>query len=45
MSTLEIKDLVVTVEDRIILDGVNLVIRSGETHAIMGPNEIGRAHV
>lgn len=43
MSTLEIKDLVVTVEDRIILDGVNLVIRSGETHAIMGPNGTGKS--
>ena len=48
MSTLEIKDLQVSVETedgpKGILKGVTLTIKSGETHAIMGP-KIGRAHV
>lgn len=44
-STLEIRDLHVAVGDKEILRGVNLTVRAGETHAIMGPNEIGRAHV
>ena len=38
MHTLKIKDLVVKVDDKVILDGFNLEIKSGETHAIMGPN-------
>lgn len=37
-STLEIKDLHVSIEDKEILKGVNLTINTDEIHAIMGPN-------
>ncbi|MDY0373891.1 MAG: Fe-S cluster assembly ATPase SufC, partial [Candidatus Izemoplasmatales bacterium] len=43
MATLEIKDLVVSVEDTLILQGVNLTVSGGETHAIMGPNGTGKS--
>lgn len=45
---LEINDLHVTIEGRSILNGINLRIQAGETHAIMGPNGSGKstlAHV
>ena len=35
MSVLEIKDLHVAIDDKEILKGVNLVMKTGEIHAIM----------
>ena len=43
MSTLEIIDLHVSIEDKQILKGVNLVMNTGEIHAIMGPNGTGKS--
>ncbi|EVH76368.1 vegetative protein 296 [Staphylococcus aureus SMMC6121] len=42
-STLEIKDLHVSIEDKEILKGVNLTINTDEKHAIMGPNGTGKS--
>lgn len=42
-STLEIKDLHVEIEGKKILKGVNLTIKGGEFHAIMGPNGTGKS--
>jgi Fe-S cluster assembly ATP-binding protein len=42
-ETLEIKNLHVAVEGKKILNGVNLKIRRGETHALMGPNGSGKS--
>ncbi len=43
MSELVIRDLRVSIEDKEILTGVNLTIRKGEVHAIMGPNGTGKS--
>ncbi|MGL5021589.1 MAG: Fe-S cluster assembly ATPase SufC [Mycoplasmatales bacterium] len=43
MSSLIIKDLYAQVEGKKILKGVNLTIKSGEIHVIMGPNGTGKS--
>ena len=35
---LQLKDLKASVDDKSILNGLNLEIKPGEVHAIMGPN-------
>ncbi|MFB6467514.1 Fe-S cluster assembly ATPase SufC [Cytobacillus sp. Hz8] len=42
-STLIIKDLHVSIEGKEILKGVNLEVKGGEIHAIMGPNGTGKS--
>lgn len=43
MSELVINNLRVSIEDKEILKGVNLTIKQGEVHAIMGPNGTGKS--
>jgi Fe-S cluster assembly ATP-binding protein len=40
---LEIKDLYVSIQDKEILKGVNLTVKRGEVHALMGPNGNGKS--
>ena len=43
MSELVIKNLQVSIEGKEILKGLNLTIKQGEVHAIMGPNGTGKS--
>ena len=40
---LEIKNLNASINDKEILKGLNISIKPGELHAIMGPNGSGKA--
>ena len=43
MHTLTIKNLSASIDDRQILDKFNLEVKTGEIHAIMGPNGTGKS--
>jgi len=43
MSQLEIKNLHVAIGEKEIVKGLSLTIRSGEVHAVMGPNGTGKS--
>ncbi len=43
MSELVINNLHVSIDDKPIIKGLNLMIRQGEVHAIMGPNGTGKS--
>jgi Fe-S cluster assembly ATP-binding protein len=43
MATLKINNLFVSIEGKEILKGFNLEMKSGEVHAIMGPNGTGKS--
>jgi Fe-S cluster assembly ATP-binding protein len=43
MSELVVKNLHVSIENKEILKGLDLTVKQGETHAIMGPNGTGKS--
>ena len=43
MATLEIRNLHVSVADKQILKGINLIINENEIHALLGPNGNGKS--
>ena len=42
-ATLEVRDLHATLEHKPILNGIDLIVRQGEIHALMGPNGSGKS--
>lgn len=43
MNTLIIKDLTVSVDNKIVLKNFNLEVKPGEIHVLMGPNGVGKS--
>ena len=43
MSEISIRNLHVSIDGKEILKGVNLIVRQGEVHALMGPNGTGKS--
>ncbi len=43
MTTLEIKNLHVSINDKQIVKGLNIKVKQGEVHALMGPNGSGKS--
>ena len=40
---IKIKDLIVKVKNKTVINGLNLNIKPGEIHVIMGPNGVGKS--
>ncbi|MFV0346750.1 MAG: Fe-S cluster assembly ATPase SufC [Bacteroidales bacterium] len=40
---LEIKDLYASIDNKLVLNGINLKVEAGQVHAIMGPNGSGKS--